>query len=106
MTAPMKLVRSISGMASAGLFSVLALIVLLLHLYSVVSNPGDSGESGIMLIPFSLPWILLVPSQIREASFWVRGCYVFYFAVVVLNAAIIYAVVSAVSALVKKALKS
>ena len=51
-----------SGMLAAGLL-LLSFISVFAWVFFVASkNPADSGESGILLLPFAMPWISLVPS--------------------------------------------
>lgn len=35
--------------------------VMFLVLLSGINNPGNSGEGGVLLLPFVLPWILIFP---------------------------------------------
>lgn len=48
-------------MAAAGLFLFAAISVFAWIFFVASKNPGDSGESGILLLPFAMPWITLVP---------------------------------------------
>ena len=50
-----------TGLVCAGLFLCLATAVFFWVLYSATTNPADSGESGIMLLPFGVPWIMIMP---------------------------------------------
>jgi hypothetical protein len=86
----MKLQRSKSGFIVAAVFAGLALAALFLHLHSVKTNPGDSGESGIILLPFCSPWILMVPRSIVYSHLWAFLGYVSYILFVALNAFILY----------------
>lgn len=53
--------RSKTGFVSAGLF-LLAFLGLLAWIFFVASkNPADSGESGILLLPFAMPWVMWLP---------------------------------------------
>ena len=57
-----------SGLTIAGLYFVLFVVVYSYLRYCTRTNPGDSGEGGIYLVPFVLPWYLLVPySHFRES---------------------------------------
>jgi len=49
------------GLITAGIFLSLAAAVFCRILLSAATNPADSGESGIMLLPFAMPWIMLMP---------------------------------------------
>jgi len=46
---------------AAGLFLALAIAVLAWIFYSSATNSADSGESGILLLPFAMPWITIMP---------------------------------------------
>ena len=51
------------GAVAAGLF-LAAFAAAFAWLFFVASkNPADSGESGILLIFFAMPWIQLVPTS-------------------------------------------
>ena len=57
-----------SGLTIAVLYFVIFVVVYSYLQYSARTNPGDSGEGGIYLVPFVLPWYLLVPdSHFRES---------------------------------------
>ena len=47
-------------------------------------NPADSGESGILLLPFALPWVMLAPESWLGPSLGL--------ACVLLNAVLVYCV--------------
>ena len=51
------------GLTLASVFLLLASAVFAWVFYSASSNPADSGESGILLLPFAMPWIALVPDR-------------------------------------------
>ena len=72
------------GFLAAGLFLGAASSVFL-WIFAVASkNPADSGESGILLLPFTMPWILVVPDDWLGLSLG-SVCILF-------NAAILYCV--------------
>ena len=50
------------GIVAAGLFISLALAVFAWIFFVASKNPADSGESGILLLPFAMPWIMILPS--------------------------------------------
>ena len=53
--------RSKIGALAAGLYT-LAFLALLAWIFLVASkNPADSGESGILLLPFAMPWVMWLP---------------------------------------------
>jgi len=73
---------SLGGVLAAGLFLLSAAAVFAWVFFVASKNPADSGESGLLLIPFAMPWISLVPNGWLGP--WVAfGC-------IVLNALILY----------------
>lgn len=50
--------------------------------YSALTNHADSGEGGILLIPFALPWLYMLP--VDQNTLWLFPVYIF------LNAFLIY----------------
>lgn len=51
-----------AGSIAAGLF-LLAPVTVFAWIFFVASkNPADSGESGILLVPFVMPWISMLPT--------------------------------------------
>ena len=72
------------GMLAAGFFLLSAAAVFAWVFFVASMNPADSGESGILLLPFAMPWISLVPSTWLGP--WVAfGC-------VFLNSLILYCI--------------
>lgn len=72
------------GFPAAGLFLASAAAVFAWVLFSASTNPADSGESGIVLLPFAMPWISLAPN--RWLGPWMGlGC-------ILLNAMMLYCV--------------
>jgi len=70
------------GTVAAGIFLLSASAVFAWVFFVASKNPADSGESGILLLPFAMPWISLVPRA--WLGLWVAlGC-------VLLNALILY----------------
>lgn len=59
----LKFRRSIGGFVAAGLFLLAAASVLAWIFFIASKNPADSGESGILMVFFALPWIALMPAQ-------------------------------------------
>ena len=53
---------SLGGFIAAGIFLSLAVAVFGWIYFVASRNPADSGESGILLLPFAMPWIMIVPS--------------------------------------------
>ncbi len=50
-----------AGLLVSGLFLGLAAAVFAWVIYSATTNPADSGESGILLLPFATPWVMIMP---------------------------------------------
>jgi hypothetical protein len=50
------------GYAAAAIFLLLAVGVFAWLIYSASTNPGDSGEGGVLLIFFAMPWINIIPT--------------------------------------------
>jgi len=70
------------GALAAGLFLLSAAAVFAWLFFVASKNPADSGESGVLLLPFAMPWISLVPNGWLGP--WVAfGC-------ILLNALILY----------------
>ncbi len=72
------------------IYVFVALLALGYHIWSVKTNPANSGETGIVLLPFCMPWIAIIPRPLL--SFItdhapLNG----YLLFVGLNAAIVYA---------------
>jgi hypothetical protein len=74
--------RSRQGFLAAALFLAVFLALFAWIFFVASKNPADSGESGILLLPFAMPWISIVP----EAWLGLMAA----FAGVILNALIIY----------------
>jgi hypothetical protein len=55
--------RSRGGLIAAGLFLLLAAAVFLWIFLVASKNPADSGESGLLLLLFAMPWALWIPVQ-------------------------------------------
>ena len=55
--------KSRTGFAAAGLF-LLTFLGLLAWIFFVASkNPAGSGESGVLLLPFAMPWVMWLPVE-------------------------------------------
>jgi len=72
------------GFIAAGLFLLTAASILAWIFFVASKNPADSGESGILLLPFAMPWVAILPTS------WIGlgtglGC-------ILLNALILYCV--------------
>jgi hypothetical protein len=46
---------------AGGIFLLLALGVFLWIFFVASKNPADSGESGLLMLPFAMPWIMHLP---------------------------------------------
>jgi uncharacterized membrane protein YhaH (DUF805 family) len=55
--------KSWVGLAVSSLFLFLALAVFLWIFFVASRNPADSGESGILLLPFAMPWVMWLPVE-------------------------------------------
>jgi hypothetical protein len=51
------------GFAVAAIFLLLAIVVVAWLFYSSATNPGDSGEGGVLLIFFAMPWVDIIPNR-------------------------------------------
>lgn len=70
------------GTVAAALFLLAAAGIFAWIFFVASKNPADSGESGILLLPFAMPWISLAPRSWLGAWF-AMSC-------VFLNALILY----------------
>jgi hypothetical protein len=52
---------SLAGFVVSGLFMLLAIAVFSWIFFVASKNPADSGESGLLLLPFAMPWIMWLP---------------------------------------------
>lgn len=76
--------KSRGGLIAAGLYLLLVFTIFCWIFFVASKNPADSGESGILLLPFVMPWIMWLPVELLgpPALF---GC-------ILLNALILYLV--------------
>jgi hypothetical protein len=51
------------GFFSAGLFLFAASSAFAWVFFVASKNPADSGESGILLLPFAMPWAWVLPTS-------------------------------------------
>ena len=58
-----------AGTVAAALFLLTAVGVFAWIFFVASKNPADSGESGILLLPFAMPWISLAPRSWLGAWF-------------------------------------
>ena len=59
----LRIKKSLAGFIAGGLFLSLAVGVFCWIFFIASRNPADSGESGIMLLPFAMPWIMWLPVE-------------------------------------------
>jgi hypothetical protein len=59
----LRIKKSLAGFIAGGLFLSLAAAVFCWIFFVASKNPADSGESGIMLLPFAMPWIMWLPVE-------------------------------------------
>jgi hypothetical protein len=64
------------GYAAAAIFLLLAIAVFAWLIYSASTNPADSGEGGVLLIFFAMPWINIIPPRFIN-PFSAIGCILF-----------------------------
>ena len=84
--------RSRPGFWVAGVFLATAATVFCIHTVSVHTNVANSGESGILLLPFALPWILWLPEAVIRTGLWNHPALPGWWLLVLVNAGILYAV--------------
>ncbi len=58
-----RIVKSRAGVIASSLFLLLAVAVFCWIYFIAFRNPADSGESGILLLPFAMPWIMWLPVE-------------------------------------------
>ncbi|MDD5275752.1 MAG: hypothetical protein PHR16_06690 [Methylovulum sp.] len=85
--------KSKLALTVAGFYLLLAMAVFAAHLYSVTTNPADSGESGIPFFMLTLPWIKLVPVSWYYTAAWSWLAYPVSWFCVALNTFIVYCTV-------------
>ncbi len=86
----LRLKESKSGLIVASIFVVLAILAFATHLHSVYTNPGDSGESAVVLMPLVSPWVSLIPNNVFYSEVWRRGAYPVFGLFVFFNSFLIY----------------
>lgn len=86
-----------TGITAALVFLGSAAGMFLWHLYSVKTNPADSGESAIGFALFTLPWLAIIPKEILRSEIWDRSGHMIGWFCAAVNSFIIYWVVAALS---------
>jgi len=69
-SAMVRLRKSRAGAGVAGVFFSAAVALQAWLLVSAYTNAADSGEGGVLLFAFTLPWTLLVPEAILDAAWF------------------------------------
>lgn len=59
----LRLRKSRAGSMAAGLFLFSAGAVFCWVFFIASKNPADSGESAILLLPFAVPWVYVLPAK-------------------------------------------
>lgn len=77
-------------MVVTGIFVGLAIVALGLHLYSSFTESADSGESAVIMIPFALPWIMMLPDSLVGSDAWTWAVYPVFILLVFLNGFLLY----------------
>ena len=52
-----------AGLLVSGLFLLMFFALLSWVFFIASKNPADSGESGILLLPFGMPWVTNMPAS-------------------------------------------
>lgn len=86
--------KSRAGAAAAVLYLLIAAAAFVAHLYSVKTNPADSGESALPFVLLGLPWTMQLPSHWMGLEIWPWIAYPVGWLCVALNAAILYGLVA------------
>lgn len=88
--------KSKFGLSLALIFLLTALAAFLLHIYSMKTNPGDDGLSGIFFWLFTLPWSFMIPNSLCYSGVWRWLAYPVSWAMVTWNALLLYCIVGGV----------
>jgi hypothetical protein len=98
----MKLLKtSKAGIAVATLYVLVAMTIFVAHIYSVKTNPADSGESAIPFFMLALPWVMFVPASWHHLPAWSWLAYPVLWFCVTFNAFLIYSAVGLVTSIVQ-----
>lgn len=82
--------RSWLGLSIGTLFFIAGLAALAFHLFSVSTNTGDSGLSGLYLYFLTRPWFDLIPETITYSFWWAWVVYPVSIFFVSLNGFLLY----------------
>jgi hypothetical protein len=88
----LRLRRSRIAAIFAGAFVALAAATQAWLLYSAMTNPADSGEGGLLLLAFTLPWSLILPDFVVEAGWFQALAPLPAWALIGLNAFLLYCI--------------
>ncbi len=77
-------------MTVAGIYVGLGVLALLWHLYSVTTNPADTGLSALYLYFLAKPWIDLPGEAIVNSGWWGVLVYPLAMLFVLINSFILY----------------
>lgn len=87
-----------TGIISAIIFLVSFAAVFTFLLYSARTNHADSGEGGILLLPFGMPWIFMFPESRHIQSIMPQLlCFSAF-----LNSVLVYFIFGGIAALIRK----
>jgi hypothetical protein len=89
------------GITVSTLYVLLAMAVFVAHIYSVKTNPADSGESAIPLYMLALPWMMFVPASWYYLAEWSWLAYPVLWLCVALNAFLIYSVTGLLTSIIQ-----
>jgi hypothetical protein len=84
--------RSKIGLILVSIYLFLALMSLILHLYSMQTDPQDTGTSAVFLVLFALPWLTFIPDQFVSSDAWQFLVYPVTIILVLFNAFLLYLV--------------
>lgn len=87
-----------TGIISATIFLVSFAALFSYLLYSAHTNHADSGEGGILLLPFGMPWIFMFPESARIRSIMPQLLCIS----ALLNTVLLYFIFGGLAALVRK----
>ncbi len=87
-----RLRKSPAGLALAGAFVAVALVLFALHVLSYRTNPADSGASALWFFLLTLPWANLLPEALINAPWWDRVALAAAWLLVALNSFLVYCI--------------
>jgi len=90
------------GVICAGFFLSLFVGLFSFLRYSASRNPADSGEGGVLLLPFVAPWLFMVPDSIVGSTTWDSISTLMMWLFAILNSLIIYFICVGMTALFQR----